>query len=206
MHVHCKRSRKLHTVTSSQPFTIRASETNANVASLRSLDSFEIRARQYNGQISSVYRAVDRQSGITVALKLYKRAMLNDMERHQIAREIWLHIQLAHPSIIALYAAWKDADYIYLVLEWAPEVMRCYLRCASRCCAATAPLQNVRPSLWSVSCAGQRFHLYAEQGRAAARERGCADGAGTHHERPELHSQPGMLGLGLVVTRGASLC
>lgn len=47
--------------------------------------------------------------------------MLNDMERHQIAREIWLHIQLNHPSIIALYAAWKDRDYIYLVLEWAPE-------------------------------------------------------------------------------------
>jgi hypothetical protein len=50
--------------------------------------------------------------------------MLNDMERHQIAREIWLHIQLNHPSIIALYAAWKDRDYIYLVLEWAPEVCR----------------------------------------------------------------------------------
>lgn len=51
-----------------------------------------------------------------------RRQMLNDMERHQIAREIWLHIQLNHPSIIALYAAWKDRDYIYLVLEWAPEV------------------------------------------------------------------------------------
>lgn len=53
---------------------------------------------------------------------LCRRQMLNDMERHQIAREIWLHIQLNHPSIIALYAAWKDRDYIYLVLEWAPEV------------------------------------------------------------------------------------
>lgn len=65
---------------------------------------------------------MDRKSGITVGLKLYRRTMLNDMERHQIAREIWLHIQLNHPSIIALYAAWKDKDYIYLVLEWAPEV------------------------------------------------------------------------------------
>ena len=63
-----------------------------------------------------------RTSGITVGLKMYRRAVLNDMERHQIAREIWLHIQLHHPSIIALYAAWKDADHIYLVLEWAPEV------------------------------------------------------------------------------------
>lgn len=87
----------------------------------RSLDAFDICAKLYAGHISSVYRAIDKKSGITVGLKLYKRAMLNDMERHQIAREIWLHIQLNHPSIIALYAAWKDKDYIYLVLEWAPE-------------------------------------------------------------------------------------
>src|SRR5207253_2419283 len=80
---------------------------------------------------SSVYRAVDKKSGLTVGLKLYKRAMLNDMERHQIAREIWLHIQLHHPSIIALYAAWKDRDYIYMVLEWAPEV-RDWTRCLPR--------------------------------------------------------------------------
>ncbi|KAF6262630.1 kinase-like domain-containing protein [Scenedesmus sp. NREL 46B-D3] len=86
-----------------------------------SLAAFDIRAKLYAGHISSVYRAVDRNSGITVGLKLYRRTMLNDMERHQIAREIWLHIQLNHPSIIALYAAWKDKDYIYLVLEWAPE-------------------------------------------------------------------------------------
>lgn len=59
-----------------------------------------------------------------MGLKMYRRGLLNDMERHQIAREIWLHIQLNHPSIIALYSAWKDRDYIYLVLEWAPEVRR----------------------------------------------------------------------------------
>jgi Protein kinase domain len=91
----------------------------------RSLSTFDIRAKLYAGHISSVYRAVHRRSGITVGLKLYRRASLNDMERHQIAREIWLHIQLDHPSVIALYAAWKDRDYIYLVLEWAPEVCVC---------------------------------------------------------------------------------
>lgn len=70
--------------------------------------------------------------------------MLNDMERHQIAREIWLHIQLNHPSIIALYAAWKDRDYIYLVLEWAPEVCHACQRmpglfCTPRCLSAWHP-------------------------------------------------------------------
>jgi hypothetical protein len=58
----------------------------AGFVSCRSLDAFEMRSRQYAGAISSVWRAVDRQSGITVAIKLYKRAALNDMERHQVGR------------------------------------------------------------------------------------------------------------------------
>ena len=48
----------------------------------------------YAGAIRSVYRAVHRARGVTVGLKMYRRGALNDMERHQIAREIWLHIQL----------------------------------------------------------------------------------------------------------------
>lgn len=40
----------------------------------------------------------------------------------QVAREIKLHIQLAHDAIIAMYAAWKDANYVYMALEWAPGV------------------------------------------------------------------------------------
>lgn len=39
-----------------------------------------------------------------------------------MAREIRLHSELAHDSIIALYAAWKDRAYVYLALEWAPGV------------------------------------------------------------------------------------
>ncbi|KAL6762275.1 kinase-like domain-containing protein [Haematococcus lacustris] len=74
----------------------------------------------YNGNISMVYHAVDRRSGVTIALKLYKRAKLTAIERHQVAREIKLHINLCHDSIIAMYAAWKDRNYVYMALEWAP--------------------------------------------------------------------------------------
>ncbi|GLC59860.1 hypothetical protein PLESTB_001543600 [Pleodorina starrii] len=81
---------------------------------------FDLRKLMYNGAISMVYHAVDKRSGITVALKLYKRIKLNEIERHQVAREIRLHSDLAHDSIIALYAAWKDKAYVYLALEWAP--------------------------------------------------------------------------------------
>ncbi|GFH20256.1 protein kinase domain-containing protein, partial [Haematococcus lacustris] len=44
---------------------------------------FDLRALMYNGNISMVYHAVDRRSGITIALKLYKRVKLTAIERHQ---------------------------------------------------------------------------------------------------------------------------
>jgi hypothetical protein len=111
-----------------------------------------------------------------------RRQMLNDMERHQIAREIWLHIQLNHPSIIALYAAWKDRDYIYLVLEWAPEVGICcagmtrlvhtavvcttrYLRCSVGQQHAFQPTHAHDQHRWGgvlQCCAPQTWHSAAE--------------------------------------------
>ncbi|GFH26984.1 protein kinase domain-containing protein [Haematococcus lacustris] len=47
------------------------------------VSDFELRALMYNGNISMVYHAVDRRSGVTIALKLYKRAKLTAIERHQ---------------------------------------------------------------------------------------------------------------------------
>jgi hypothetical protein len=46
--------------------------THAAVISCRSLQAFDLRTKLYAGHISSVYRAVDKKSGITVGLKLYK--------------------------------------------------------------------------------------------------------------------------------------
>lgn len=49
-----------------------------------SVSQFELRSTQYEGGHSIVWRAVDRRSGITLALKAYKRAGLNEIERHQV--------------------------------------------------------------------------------------------------------------------------
>lgn len=51
----------------------------------------------------------------------------------QVAREIRLHAELAHDSIIAMYAAWKDRSFVYMALEWAPGVrMRVCVRKGGR--------------------------------------------------------------------------
>ena len=50
----------------------------------RSVEDFVLRRVMYNGQISAVIHAVDIRSGTTVALKLYKRSKLTDVERRQV--------------------------------------------------------------------------------------------------------------------------
>ena len=87
------------------------------------MDDFDVRGPpMYTGRVSAVYHAVDRRSGVTIALKIYKRSKLTDIERVQVSREINLHCSLVHESVIAMYAAWKDDHLVYMALEWAAGV------------------------------------------------------------------------------------
>lgn len=72
---------------------------------IRSLDHFELRAKLYEGPISAVWRAVDRRSGITVAVKAYKRAALNEMERHQVGALCWHCCHLTCTAVVCCRTA-----------------------------------------------------------------------------------------------------
>ncbi len=69
------------------------------------------------GNVSAVIKALHKASGRVVAVKIYRRGRMHDMERWQLAREICLHSRMHHPNIVQLYAAWKDAKHVYLVLQ-----------------------------------------------------------------------------------------
>lgn len=43
------------------------------------------------------------------------------LRRYQVAREIRMHSELYHENIISLFCAWKDAQYIHVAVEWAPN-------------------------------------------------------------------------------------
>lgn len=60
-------------------------------------------------------QARDRRSGTIVALKLYRMHKLNDISRHQVAREVRLHMGLQHENIIQLYASWQEAGNVVLL-------------------------------------------------------------------------------------------
>ncbi len=51
---------------------------------------------------------VHRWSNETVVLKIYKPALLHVISQHQLMRETRLHVELDHPNIVHLYAAFKQ--------------------------------------------------------------------------------------------------
>lgn len=69
--------------------------------------------------MSTVVHCVCTRTGQTVAIKMYHKERLNSLNARQVAREITIHASLPHPNVIKLYAAFEDADGIYLVQEFA---------------------------------------------------------------------------------------
>ncbi|KAL4451984.1 hypothetical protein ABPG75_007646 [Micractinium tetrahymenae] len=84
-----------------------------------SLSDFQLTKQLYKGKASTLYQAVDKPSGTTVALKSYSKRRLSPLNWYQVEREVRLHAQLRHPSIIALHAAFQDDNYVFMVTEYA---------------------------------------------------------------------------------------
>ena len=61
-----------------------------------------------------------RQTNQQVAIKIYDRYKLMDVQRRKSAiREVKILLKLSHPSIIRLYEAIDTAKYVYLIMEMA---------------------------------------------------------------------------------------
>lgn len=85
----------------------------------RSISSFKVDRLLGEGNLSTVISATCRTSNQRVAIKTYHKDRLTGVFGRQVAREIGIHAALNHPSIVPLYAAFEDADGIYLVQELA---------------------------------------------------------------------------------------
>ncbi|GAX79937.1 hypothetical protein CEUSTIGMA_g7377.t1 [Chlamydomonas eustigma] len=72
-----------------------------------------------NGAVSSVYYALCKRSCLKVAIKIYNKSKLTKLNLRQVEREISIHSSMNHPHIVDFYAAFEDAGFIYLVLEYA---------------------------------------------------------------------------------------
>ncbi len=87
--------------------------------SSRSIHDLKVHRVLGEGALSTVVHCTCSLSGLPVALKMYHRDKLNNLNVKQIGREIDIHASLTHINVIKLYAAFEDADGIYLVQEFA---------------------------------------------------------------------------------------
>ncbi|MEN6497006.1 MAG: protein kinase [Thermoguttaceae bacterium] len=71
------------------------------------------------GSFARVYRAVHRQSGQVVALKVLRRRFSNDPEQYgQFVREGELGCTLRHPNIVPIYEVFSQGTVHFLVMEF----------------------------------------------------------------------------------------
>jgi hypothetical protein len=54
------------------------------------------------GYASTVHLAIDKATGIQVAVKVYHRVKLSQLNHYQVQREIKIHAGLDHPNILRL--------------------------------------------------------------------------------------------------------
>jgi serine/threonine protein kinase/tetratricopeptide (TPR) repeat protein len=81
-------------------------------------DRFVVEARTSGGGMGDIYRAVDRETNQTVAIKLL-RVTASPQERARFTREIAILADLRHPNIVQYIAhgTWPDGR-LFFAMEW----------------------------------------------------------------------------------------
>ncbi|CAJ0752747.1 22708_t:CDS:10 [Entrophospora sp. SA101] len=87
-----------------------------------SLDDFELGALLGSGRYGKVYKANEKLSGKTVAIKLlYKKEIRDAKMEDQLRREVEIQVSLRHPNILRLYGYFFDEKHVCLILEFAEK-------------------------------------------------------------------------------------
>ncbi|XP_076132945.1 NUAK family SNF1-like kinase 1 [Alosa pseudoharengus] len=81
---------------------------------------YEVLETLGKGTYGKVKRAVERKSGITVAIKsIRKERISDDLDRVHIQREIEIVSLLTHPNIIRMHEVFECREKIVMVMEYA---------------------------------------------------------------------------------------
>ncbi|EJD47951.1 hypothetical protein AURDEDRAFT_102129, partial [Auricularia subglabra TFB-10046 SS5] len=70
------------------------------------------------GQFGAVYRALNLNTGATVAIKRIRLGGLKESEVEQLMKEVTLVKSLSHPSIVKYEGMLRDDEYLNIVLEY----------------------------------------------------------------------------------------
>ncbi len=108
------------------------------------------------GGMAQVYKAFDLRRRATVALKVLRHDIAQDMDFvRRFGHEAQTLVQLYHPNIVPFYAFELDGEYAFLVLDYVPGIsLHEYLQEES----APLPLKEVTLILYQVGAALHYAH------------------------------------------------
>jgi hypothetical protein len=87
------------------------------------LARFEILEELGRGGMGVVYKAIQRDSGRVVALKVIRKERLSSPDMlSRFRREAVASARLGHPAIVAVYEADQEGDTPYLAMEYVPGI------------------------------------------------------------------------------------
>jgi serine/threonine protein kinase len=85
------------------------------------LNDFYIGRPLGKGKFGTVYMAREKESKVTVAIKVIKKSQIcRASVEHQLRREIEIQSHLRHRNILRMHGYFFDAKRVYLILEYAP--------------------------------------------------------------------------------------
>jgi serine/threonine protein kinase len=95
--------------------------TASKVPKQWSFTDFEMGIHLGDGRFGNVFKAREKSTGYTVALKILRKSqLLQSGADAQLRREIEIQSELSHPSILRLFGFFHDPKRVYLILEFAP--------------------------------------------------------------------------------------
>jgi len=105
-------------------------EQNQPSEDLTHLGSYIIESRLGQGGMGVVYRAVDKELGRAVAIKvLHPHLLRHENLKQRFRREARMHAKVMHPNIVTLLSLYEDETHMALIMELIEgEDLKAYLK------------------------------------------------------------------------------
>ncbi len=105
-------------------------EQNSSSEDLTHLGSYIIESRLGQGGMGVVYRAIDKELGRPVAIKvLHPHLLRHENLKQRFRREARMHAKVMHPNIVTLLSLFEDETHMALIMELIEgEDLKAYLK------------------------------------------------------------------------------
>ncbi|KAG8990747.1 hypothetical protein FRB90_001629, partial [Tulasnella sp. 427] len=81
------------------------------------LERFKLVEKMGDGAFSHVYKAIDRETGQKVAVKIVRKYELTQSQRANILKEVQIMRGINHPNVVKLISFSESQEHYFLVLE-----------------------------------------------------------------------------------------